>query len=430
MKLFRLKLNPGIHLGMTFWSFLFIAGFLLFTRWLFDEPFFLNSLYVVLMYVVIAFLYVAFALDKISIERKSRYLRRQVGDLFEENLIISNRLVLPIFWMQIRDLSELNRSHANRIIGFLGGHQFRIIRLDSFLQKRGDIVLSPIEVRTSDPLGCFYSSHQIKTSGKLIILPYRIDLSSLQIKNRQSEEGRSARMTLQQSSMISASVRNYLDGDPFNRIHWPTTARRGSLHTKLPDVNIQQMVWICMDCEHNAHVSRFTNAESENIDFFDTEKKLSQYALPPDTVEAAVSITSSLAVTWLKKGIAVGLTTNNQPEQMVLPGFGIRQQAEILNMLTFIQANSRIPLATMLMDFSSQLQPGNICFLVTPEDSQNLIQTIKMIKQKGIDLRVIHVNRASYIPDQYIKHRTGDWKTIRCLHFNYGDPLSSLISIL
>lgn len=430
MKLFQFKLNPGIHPGLTFWSLLFIAGFLLITRWLFDEPFFLNSLYVVLIYIVIAFLYVAFALDKISIERKSRYLRRQVGDLFEENLIISNRSVLPIFWMQIRDLSELNWRHTNRIIGFLGAHQFRIIRLDSILQKRGDIALSPIEVRTSDPLGCFYSSHEVKTSGKLIILPYRIDLSSLQIKSRQSEDGRSVRMTLQQSSVPGASVRNYMDGDPFNRIHWPTTARRGSLHTKLPDVNIQQMVWVCMDCERNAHVSRLKNAESEVVDLLHTDTSLLKYALPPDTMEAAVSITSSLAVTWLKKGIAVGLATNNQPEQLVLPGFGIRQQAEILNVLTFIQSMSRIPLATMLTDFSPRFQPGSICFLVTPEDSSNLIQTIKMIRQRGIDMRVIHVNRASYLPDQYIKHKTGDWNAIRCLHFNYGDPLTTLVSIL
>ena len=430
MKRLNIKINPGIHPGTTFFSLLIISGFLLITRWLFDEPFFLNSLYAVIIYVVLAFIYIAFALDRVNIDRKSRYLRRQVGDLFEENLLISNRSILPIFWLQIRDLSELNRDHANRIIGFVGPRQTRIIRLDSLLEKRGNINLTPIEITTSDPLGCFFSIQKISTPGKLIVLPYRVDLSSLNIKNRPSEEGRSVRMTLQDSSLISASVRNYIDGDPFNRIHWPTTARRGSLHTRLADVNIQQMVWICMDCDRNAHVCRSHSQELERMDFIDAVKAHSQYALPPDTVETSVSITSSLAVTWLNRGIAVGLATNNLPEQIILPGFGVRQQTEILNMLTFIQAQSQIPLAAMLLEFASQLNSGNICFLVTPEESSELIRAARLIKQKGVDLRLIHVNRASYVPEQYIKRSTADWRGIRCHHFNYGDSLTSLSAIL
>ncbi len=226
--------------------------------------------------------------------------------------------------------------------------------------------MSPMEVQTSDPLGCFFTSHNIKTTGSLIILPYRVDLSSKQIKNRQAEEGRSARITLQQSSMISGSVRNYLDGDPFNRIHWPTTARRGSLHTKLPEVSIQQMVWICMDCQQQVHTSRMVLSEPEHMDILDAARLNTKYALPPDTVEAAVSITSSLAVTCLKKGIAVGLALNQQPFQIITPGQGIRQQADILNILTYIKANSRVPLALLLNNLSTSIKTRPYLFFSYP----------------------------------------------------------------
>ncbi len=430
MKTFPIKFNPKIHPGTTFWGFVFIAGFLLFSRWLFDEAFFLNSLYVIVIYATMAFLYTSFVLDKVSIVRKSRYHRRQVGDLYEEDLLITNHSLLPIFWMQIRDCSALNRNHSNRVIGYLGRHQTRNIGMSSFLQKRGNITLSPVEVTTSDPLGCYFAVHNLKTEGSLIVLPYQVDLSSILIKNRQSEEGRSARLTLYQNSMISGSVRNYIDGDAFNRIHWPTTARKGSLHTKLPDVSIQQIVWICMDCQRKAHASRLISAEQERMDFLDAANLHLKYALPPDTAETTVSITSSLAVTWLKRGIAVGMAMNQQPNLTIMPGFGIRQQAEILNTLTYVQANSRIPFASMLTEFSSQLQPGNICFLVTPEDSMELIQAAHLIQQKGVDLRVIHVNRESYLTEHPKKKYIKDWKAIRSIHFNYGDPLAGLIPIL
>jgi len=424
------KLIPKVHPSGNFWGLLIIAGFLLLTRWLFDEDFFLNSLYIIIIYVVIAFIYTSFAIDRITIERKSRYQRRQVGDPFEENILVTNHSLWPVFWMQIRDCSDLNRNHSNRVIGFLGSRQTRIIRLSNILQKRGNILLSPMEVQTSDPLGCFFTSHSIKTTGSLIILPYRVDLSSKQIKNRQADEGRSARITLQQSSLISGSVRNYLDGDPFNRIHWPTTARRGSLHTKLPEISIQQMVWICMDCQKQIHTSRMVLSEQEHMDILDAAWLNTKYALPPDTVEAAVSITSSIAATCLKKGIAVGLAMNQQPFQIVSPGQGIRQQADILNILTYIKANSRVPMALLLNNLSPQLKPGHICFLVTPDDSRDLINTAYQIKKRGVDLRVIHIDRASYASNYNKLNSSEPWTSIHSMQFRYGDPLTNLAAIL
>ncbi len=302
--------------------------------------------------------------------------------------------------------------------------------MSSFLQKRGNIALTPIEIITSDPLGCFEATHTIDTDGSLIIQPYRVDLSAIHIKNRKSEEGRSTRLLLQHSDLISGSVRTYADGDPFNRIHWPTTARKGSLHTKLPDETIQQIVWICMDCQRKVHNSRMVSAEQERLDFLDTTKMQAKYALPPDTMETAVSIASSLAVTWLKKGIAVGLVFNNHPFKPILPGLGIKQQMEVLNTLTYIQADSMIALPAILEPFSTQLRSGNICYVVTPDDSGEMVTSAQTLTRKGIDLRVIHINRESYSSGFSGVAYNRDWSFIRTIHFNYGDALKGIIPIL
>ncbi len=426
MKLKPARYNPRIHLELPFYGLVLIAGFLLATRWLFDETFFLSSLYFVAIYIVLAFGYSIVALNGISIDRKSRYHRRQVGDLYEEHLVVSNRSILPVFWMQINDRSELSTHHANRVIGFLGGHQTRIIRINSFLHKRGNVNLTPVEVITSDPMGCFSSARIIQTDGSLIILPYRVDLSAFQIKERQTDEGRSRQLQLHQSDLISGSVREYSNGDPFNRIHWPTTARKGELYTKLPDQTRQRVVWIYMDCQRLIHTSRMVNADQRRMDYLDTNKLIPKYALPPDTLETAVSITSSLAVTWLKKGIDVGLAFNQQPFFSILPGHGSRQQMDILNTLTYVQADSRVSIGKMLVPFSTRLNPGNICFLVTPDDSSEMISAAQVLVRKGIDLRVIHIFRESYSSGYTGAKYVRDWSIIRSIHFSYGDNLSDL----
>ncbi len=430
MKLFLNKLVPAIKPAGAFWGLLIIAAFLLFTRLLFDEPFFLYTFYVVILYIVLSFIYIFFSLDKIAIERKSRYHQRQVGDLYEENVLIMNRSILPVFWMKIRDLSKINRNQANRVIGFIGGRQTRMIRLSSYLRQRGHFDLTPVEVMTSDPLGCFFSVKTIKTEGSLVILPYRIDLSTMAIVNKTSEEGKSALQTLQQSTIISGTVRQYTDGDPFNRIHWPTTARRRLLYTKQPDTNVQQKVWICMDCDKNVHVNKQVGIEQEHLDFLDAANLHRKYALPPDTMETVVSITSSLAVTWLKKGLAVGLALNNPKNSILHPGSGIRQQTDILNTLTFIQAESTIPFTGMLLDFTSQLSAGVICFLVTPENPKKISQAVFRLKRTGADVRIILVNRNSFVPEITYSDPAVELKGTRLLQFDFGDPLTAIGSIL
>lgn len=430
MKRFLNRIFPTVKPTGKFWGLLIIAGFLLFTRLLFDEPFFLYSFYVVVLYLVLSFLYIFFSLDKIEIERKSRYHQRQVGDLYEENILLVNKSILPIFWMKLRDQSEINRNKSVRVIGFLGARQTRIMRLNNFLQRRGHFMLSPMEIMTSDPLGCFFSVKSVETEGSLVILPYRIDLSPLKIENRSSEEGRSARMALQQSTIISGTVRPYIDGDPFNRIHWPTTARRSNLHTKQPDVNVQQKIWLCMDCDKHVHVSRRLSVEQERLEFLDAANLHRKYALPPDTMEAVVSITSSLAVTWLKRGLAVGLAINNPKNKILQPGSGIRQQRDILNTLTYVQADSYIPFTGMLMDIASQLSGGTICFFITPDNPGNLHQAVYRLKRMGIDVRIIHVNRTSYVSELIKPGRSGELQGVQISHFNYGDPLTVIGPIL
>jgi uncharacterized protein (DUF58 family) len=429
MKISAINPVSKIRPGKNFRGMCILGILLLPTRWLFDDVFFLNTLYVIGIYLLLSFLYTYFALDGISIQRKSRYRRRQVGDLFEENIQIVNNFFLPVFWLQIRDQSEIGRSHAYRVIGFLPGRQTRMIRESSYLIQRGKKQLSPIEVGTSDPLGCFVASHKLETQSSVTIFPYRIDLSSAKITNSINDEGKSSQLSLHQTGSMNSSIRTYQMGDSFNRIHWPTTARRGALFTKIADVSIQTQVWIIMDCSLDVHVKKTTTLENERMGFLDAAKLNWKYSLPDDTFEAAVSITSSLAVTFLKKGYSVGLAFNQYPLEILLPDNGLRQQTKILEALTLIKPNSHKPMHLMLQEIAHRINSGGLVFLVSPDDSMELSTAVSRLVQRGLDIRSIHIDRNSYKTEANSLLSINKSTARKYIDYKFGDSLTKLIEL-
>jgi uncharacterized protein (DUF58 family) len=430
MKKPSISRGSKIYPGKSFWGMIIIAGILFATRWLFDEVFFLNAFYIIVLYLLVSFIYTFFVLDGLALERRSRYRRRQVGDIFEESIQIVNRSILPVYWLQIHDLSQIGSTHSRRVIGLLPARQTRMIRESSFLQKRGKIRLSPFEIKSSDPLGCFISVHNIETQGLLTVLPYRVDLSSTGIRKNLNEAGKSAIPAMNQTSIINSSIRSYIAGDPMNRIHWPTTARRGIIHTKIAEIPVQKAIWFFLDCHKEVHIhGQFENG-NERILFLDASRLHTKYSLPADTMETAVSITSSLAVTCLKKGISVGLAFNQQPIQIILPDVGIRQQTVLLDALTLIQPASHVSLALTLSEISNRLNYGNILFLITPDGSAELSQAVNRLSQRGFDIRLIHIDHGSYQSGELPTKYQDNLKVAARLDFRFGDSLSKLLEIL
>lgn len=428
MKLNRQN-NQGLRIrpGGNFWGLAAIAVFLFFSRWLFDESFFLNTLYVIIIYLVLAFIYSLFVLDHISIERKFRNRRWQVGDRFDEEVTITNRSILPVFWMEVRDLSGIRRSPLHHVAGAFKQRGKHIIHSTCLLERRGKIILGPVEVTTSDPLACFNVTRPVQMNGAMTVRPYHVELAAGKFRKKDTESGRTARFTLQHSDITSSSVRPYMDGDPMNRIHWATTARRGKIHSRHQDLSIEQTTWILLDCQEAVH--NHFDAYQASKDSGGRESDGS-YRLPRDTFETAVSIACSIADSWLRKGIAVGLALNQQPEFLLHPGHGSRQLTEIIETLTYVRPISQHPVSGLLRGLSTRINPGQICYLVTTNFPADLAQACREVENRRIDLRVITLNRASYADKPAKGDLTAVWQPDRSLVFNYGDELNRLVDIL
>ncbi len=403
-----------------------IAVFLFFSRFLFDETFFLNSLYVIIIYLVLAFIYSLFVLDFISIDRRFRNRQWRVGDRFDEEINLKNRSYLPIFWTDVKDNSGIRKEPAHHISGLITGSGMHMINSSFLLEKRGKKPLGPIEITSSDPMACFSVKRIIPMSGSITVRPYGVNLATGKIRKKDTESARTARFTLQQSDVTSSSVRPYMEGDPLNRIHWPTTARRGKIHSRHQDLSIEQTTWILLDCQESVHFSQYDPISTKHM-----EKKVdSVYRLPRDTFESAVSIALTLADSWMRKGIAVGVALNQDPEFILHPGRGQRHLNEILDIFTYVKAGSPFPVSQLFRNLSRRMNPGHICYLVTPDKKRDLTLACHEAESRNIDLRLVSINRSSYEKSGYRACEGISRISSRYLEFCYGDDLEKLSGIL
>lgn len=124
--------------------------------------------------------------------------------------------------------------------------------------------VGPVQVSSSDFAGLFHPSRLLPGMEEFAVFPQVYDVAGL------SELG--ARQTLVPhddsagragQSLISMGVREYRPGDDPRRIHWPATARRGSLLVKEyeTDLSPYYSVFVDLDRRHRAGTGRKSTLE-------------------------------------------------------------------------------------------------------------------------------------------------------------------------
>lgn len=97
---------------------------------------------------------------------------------------------------------------------------------------RGDHVLPPPRLRVADPFGL---ARRVRTGAgddRLLVVPRAPALEQLALGARSLGRGPRRRRPLVGFGELDR-VRDYQAGDPLSRVHWPQTAKRGRLQTKV-----------------------------------------------------------------------------------------------------------------------------------------------------------------------------------------------------
>lgn len=334
------------------------------------------------------FVWALTALDGIEFTRTARGLRQQVGQLFEERIELHNRSPVGRLWVEVRDLSALPAKPGPRVVSSIGPRQQRSYVTRISLIKRGAFLLGPNMLVSGDPFGLFVRKKIVSSARNLIVLPFTVDLDYFPEPTGKLPGGQTRRLKTLEVTPYAAGVREYAPGDPLNRIHWRSTARKDRLIVKEFEQDPQADVLILLDAQNSLHLSRPTLEVQPMTDLF-WLKKQREIRLPEDTFDYCVSSAASIAKYYLNNGRAVGLLCAAQSLSMLPFERGERQLTKILEMLAFLQPEGELSLLGLIESRLNLIPRGSTIVVITPSGSEDILIIQDILLRR--DLRPLFV---------------------------------------
>lgn len=329
-----------------------------------------------------SWLWSTFSLRGLQFKRSARTLRAQVGQIFEERFEVQNSNRFPRLWIEVRDQSPLPGADGSRVLTMIRGRQGRSYLARVRLVQRGVFPLGPTVLATGDLFGLFPNEQEILEKDALLVYPMMVDVRGFPNPPGLLPGGEALRRRTHQVTPNASGVREYVTGDPLNRIHWLSTARRGRLIVKEFELDPLADVWIFLDAAANVQASLpQTQVDTYAKDFWSHSGKI---PLPPSTEEYGISIAASLVRDYLRRGRAVGLACAGQHVTLISPDRGGRQLGKILEALALARANGKLPLRALIETQVKHMVRGSTVVLITSSTSREVALICDFLLQRGL----------------------------------------------
>lgn len=326
--------------------------------------------YVVLGLGMLSWVWARIGARTLTVERRTRTHRAQVGSFFEEWIAVDNTSFLPKPWVDVRCLSEL-AGHGLAHGIFLGPHARRTWHFRSQCIMRGKFTIGDVVCTTGDPFGLFQGSMRFPSATTVVVYPRTVDFLVPARVPGQLPGGTRQGGAVPFVTPAAAGVRDYQPSDPYHRIHWPSTARTGRLMVKEFELDPFADVWVVLDLERRAHVG----------------------SGPESTEEYAATVAASLARHFLLENRSVGLVAQ---AQLLPPDRGARQMNKALEVLALVRANRPESLAETLAAQSMHFSQVSTVCIVTPSLDRSWTLASRELAHRGVKQMVVLIDASTF----------------------------------
>ncbi len=326
--------------------------------------------YLLLLLFGVAWLWTRAGVLWLEVRREPVTQRAQVGSVVEERVVLRNTHWLPKPWLEIDAASTLPE-HQTHVAASLGSHEEREWSLSTPCNVRGRYVLGPTTITAGDPFGIFQRQAVFPSSATVLVYPATIDLPGFRPLEGELPGSGQRRERVPYSTPMVTGIRDYQPGDPYNRIHWPNSARTGRLLVKEFEQDPVSDVWLVLDLDRNTHLG----------------------SGPGSTEEDAVTIVASLAKHFLLQNRAVGLLTQGHVLQ---PDRGTRQLTRCLELLAVVRVRDFLPLGDLLVSSTARFGRGSTALIVTPTARQEWLGSCQDLRLRGVRSAVVLLEASTY----------------------------------
>ena len=306
----------------------------------------------------------------VEVERVPLQQRAQVGSRLEERVTLRNRSWLPKPWVDVQAASTLP-AHQAQLFASLGPHGEQDWTIGSECHQRGRYSLGPTTITVGDPFGLFHRRRTFPAETSVIVYPQIVPLPAFRAPDGDLPGGGRQRQRVAHTTAMATGIRDYQPGDPFNRIHWPNTARLGRLLVKEFEQDPVADVWIVLDLDRNVHLGNG----------------------PDSTEEHAVTVAASVASRFLTENRAVGLVTQGH---LLLPDRGTRQLLKILEVLAVVRVREFLGLGELLLGSGVVFGRGTSAIIVTPTVRSEWLAAYEDIAQRGVRGAVVLLEASTF----------------------------------
>jgi uncharacterized protein (DUF58 family) len=300
-------------------------------------------------------------------------LQGRVGERLAATYTLRNTSQIPKFWLEAHTPSTLPVPLPGRAVA-LGPRDERSWIARVPLTRRGHYRVDPLVIRTGDPLGLFEASAAVGAGATITVYPRVEALPRWRLPSAGLEGTHSQPERTMQATPLVTSIRPYLPGDAYNRIHWKMSARQQELQVKEFDLEQTADVWIFLDLERSVH----TGVGDES------------------TVESAVRVAASIAAKAIVENRAVGMSASGHRVAVLPADRGKRQHQKVMNMLAAVVDDGQIPLAESLVQGLTRLRRGMTAVLVTPSTERDWVRPLAALRGRGVTAVVCLLDELAY----------------------------------
>lgn len=320
-----------------------------------------------------------YALRSLSVAVSTSHSRAFPGEEVELTFELINKW-LPLPWLEVemelpyrlatgkRSVSPYTRERLRWVTALLPG---QVITWKHTLEAktRGDYRLGLPRLRSGDMFGLFPKELVLTHFESLLVYPQIFSLSKLNLPLRALFGEKVGPRSIYEDVSRVAGARDYRYDDSFKHIHWKASAAHNKLQTRQYESSTSLSLLLILD------VHSFPEEDEE--------------------FERAVSTVASLAYEAHRRGFAVGLITNSEPQVQIAIGSGQNQLLQILEALARITAKSRIPLYEQMGEFRPILPMGATLVVVTRTITPTLTSLACQLEQDGHSLLWVSIEQTT-----------------------------------
>lgn len=322
---------------------------------------------------LISYFWVRSLARSLQFSREMRFGWAHVGDRLEERFTLTNDGFFPAQWVEIIDQTTMPDYSASRVTGVDGYSENRWFT-QGICTRRGLFTLGPTLLRMGDPFGLYTLTIHHPDSSTVTVTPPVVPLPNIEVApGGRAGEGRPRPNTFERT-VSSSTVRDYVPGDGFNWIHWPTSARKGNLYVRLFDSMPSSDWWIFLDLDQQVQAGQGSAS----------------------TQEHSIILAASLADRGLRRSNrAVGLVTHGQELVWLPPERGDSQRQKIMRELALINPGAR-PFGQLLAHTERAFGRSTSLIIITAAVGGSWLEALLPLLRRGAVATILLLDPVSF----------------------------------